>query len=33
MAKLMVEHLAAAGAPDLRQDWKVKGVTKPVTAK
>ena len=33
MAKQMAEHLAAAGAPDLRQDWKVKDVIKPVTAK
>jgi hypothetical protein len=33
MAKLMAEHLAAAGAPDIRKDWKVKDVTKPVTAK
>ena len=33
MAKLMAEHLAAAGAPDIRKDWKVKDVTEKVTAK
>jgi hypothetical protein len=29
----MAEHLAAAGATDIQKDWKVKDVTKAVTAK
>jgi hypothetical protein len=29
----MAKHPAAAGLPDIRKDWKVKDVTKPVTAK
>lgn len=33
MAKLIAEHLNAAGAPDIRKDWKAKDVTEPVTAK
>lgn len=33
MAKLLEQHLVAAGAPDLRQDWKNKKVTAPVSSK
>lgn len=32
MAPVLEEHLKNAGAPDLREDWKIKNVTKPVTA-
>jgi len=32
MAGVLVRELVAAGAPELRQDWKVKDVTAPVTA-
>ncbi len=33
MAKILEEHLVAAGAPDLRRDWKNKQVTAPVAPK
>lgn len=32
MADVLVRELTKAGAPDVRQDWKIKDVTKPVTA-
>jgi len=32
MAGILVRELVDAGAPELRQDWKVKDVTAPVTA-
>ncbi|MEO0413700.1 MAG: sulfatase-like hydrolase/transferase [Verrucomicrobiota bacterium] len=33
MAEILENQLVSAGAPDLRQDWKVKDVTAPVSTK
>ena len=33
MAETLETHLTDAGAPDVRQDWKIKDVTRPVTAR